>query len=71
MAILDLHSQCVTSLAARNRMMRDLAVQALNLVIALRRPPKEASIIRIAATNIVHMNIRSFRSSLGSKCPLS
>lgn len=38
--ILDLHSRRVIGWAVSNRMKRDLAIRALNMAIALRRPPK-------------------------------
>lgn len=38
--ILDLHSRRVVGWAVSNRMKRDLAIRALNMAIALRRPPK-------------------------------
>ncbi len=38
--VLDLHSRRVIGWAVSNRMKRDLAVRALNMAIALRRPPK-------------------------------
>ena len=38
--VLDLHSRRVIGWAVRNRMKRDLAIRALNMAIALRRPPK-------------------------------
>ena len=38
--ILDLHSRRVIGWAVSNRMQRDLAIRALNMAIALRRPPK-------------------------------
>ncbi|QFT92011.1 Integrase core domain protein [Roseovarius sp. THAF9] len=37
---LDLHSRRVIGWAVSNRMKRDLAIRALNMAIALRRPPK-------------------------------
>ena len=39
-AILDLHSRRVIGWAISNRMKKDLAIRALNMAIALRRPPK-------------------------------
>jgi len=39
--VLDLHSRRVVGWAVSNRMKRDLAVRALNMAIALRRPPKD------------------------------
>lgn len=39
--ILDLHSRRVIGWAVSNRMKRDLAIRALNMAIALRRPPKD------------------------------
>ena len=38
--IIDLYSRRVIGWAVSNRMMRDLAVRALDMAIALRRPPK-------------------------------
>jgi transposase InsO family protein len=38
--ILDLHSRRVIGWAVSNRMKRDLAIRAMNMAIALRRPPK-------------------------------
>nr|WP_321455390.1 IS3 family transposase [uncultured Cohaesibacter sp.] len=38
--ILDLHSRRVVGWAVSNRMKRDLAIRALNMAIALRRPPE-------------------------------
>jgi len=38
--ILDLHSRRVIGWAVSNRMKRDLTIRALNMAIALRRPPK-------------------------------
>ena len=38
--ILDLHSRRVIGWAVSSRMKRDLAIRALNMAIALRRPPK-------------------------------
>ena len=38
--ILDLHSRRVIGWAVSNRMKRDLAIRALSMAIALRRPPK-------------------------------
>lgn len=38
--ILDLHSRRVIGWAVSNRMKRDLAIRALNMAIAFRRPPK-------------------------------
>ena len=38
--ILDLHSRRVIGWAVSNRMKRDLAIQALNMAIAFRAPPK-------------------------------
>jgi len=38
--ILDLHSRRVIGWAASSRMKRDLAIRALNMAIALRRPPR-------------------------------
>lgn len=38
--ILDLHSRRVIGWAINNRMKKDLAIRALNMAIALRRPPK-------------------------------
>ena len=38
--ILDLHSRRVIGWAVSNRMKRDLAIQALNMAIAFRSPPK-------------------------------
>ncbi len=38
--VLDLHSRRVIGWAVSNRMKRDLAIRALNMAIALRRPPK-------------------------------
>jgi transposase InsO family protein len=38
--ILDLHSRRVIGWAVSNRMKRDLAIRALNMSIALRRPPR-------------------------------
>ena len=38
--ILDLHSRRVIGWAVSNRMKRDLAIRALNMAIALRRPPQ-------------------------------
>jgi len=38
--ILDLHSRRVIGWAVSNRMKRDLAIRALEMAIALRRPPK-------------------------------
>lgn len=38
--VLDLHSRRVVGWAVSNRMKRDLAIRALNMAIALRRPPK-------------------------------
>jgi len=38
--ILDLHSRRVIGWAVSNRMKRDLAIRALKMAIALRRPPK-------------------------------
>lgn len=38
--ILDLHSRRVIGWAASNRMKKDLAIRALEMAIALRRPPK-------------------------------
>ena len=37
---LDLHSRRVVGWAISNRMKKDLAIRALNMAIALRRPPK-------------------------------
>lgn len=37
--VLDLHSRRVIGWAVSNRMKRDLAIRALNMAIALRRPP--------------------------------
>ena len=39
-AVLDLHSRRVIGWAVSNRMKRDLAIRALEMAIALRRPPK-------------------------------
>ncbi len=39
-AVLDLYSRRVIGWAVSNRMKRDLAIRALNMAIALRRPPK-------------------------------
>ena len=41
--VLDLHSRRVIGWAVSNRMKRDLATRALNMAIALRRPPKGCS----------------------------
>ena len=38
--ILDLHSRRVIGWAISNRMKKDLAIRALNMAIALRRPPR-------------------------------
>ncbi|WP_390922452.1 IS3 family transposase [Parasedimentitalea psychrophila] len=38
--VLDLYSRRVVGWAVSNRMKRDLAIRALNMAIALRRPPK-------------------------------
>ena len=38
--VLDLHSRRVIGWAVSNRMKRDLAIRALDMAIALRRPPK-------------------------------
>ncbi|SPJ26086.1 hypothetical protein PAA8504_03942 [Palleronia abyssalis] len=38
--VLDLHSRRVIGWAISNRLKKDLAVRALNMAIALRRPPK-------------------------------
>lgn len=38
--VLDLHSRRVIGWASSNRMKRDLAIRALEMAIALRRPPK-------------------------------
>ena len=38
--VLDLYSRRVIGWAVSNRMKRDLAIRALNMAIALRRPPK-------------------------------
>ena len=38
--VLELHSRRVIGWAVSNRMKRDLAIRALNMAIALRRPPK-------------------------------
>lgn len=38
--VLDLHSRRVIGWAVSSRMKRDLAIRALNMAIALRRPPK-------------------------------
>jgi putative transposase len=38
--ILDLHSRRVIGWAVSNRMTRDLAIRALNMALALRRPPE-------------------------------
>jgi transposase InsO family protein len=38
--VLDLHSRRVIGWAVSNRMKRDLAIRALEMAIALRRPPK-------------------------------
>ena len=38
--VLDLHSRRVIGWAVSNRMKRDLAIRALKMAIALRRPPK-------------------------------
>jgi len=40
-AVLDLHSRRVIGWAVSNRMKRDLAIRALNMAVALRRPPKD------------------------------
>lgn len=37
--IIDLFSRCVVGWAIRNRMKQDLALRALNMAIAIRRPP--------------------------------
>jgi len=39
--VLDLHSRRVIGWVVSNRMKRDLAIRALNMAIALRRPPKD------------------------------
>lgn len=39
--VLDLYSRRVIGWAVSNRMKRDLAIRALNMAIALRRPPKD------------------------------
>ena len=39
--VLDLHSRRVIGWAVSNRMKRDLAIRALEMAIALRRPPKD------------------------------
>ena len=39
-SFLDLHSRRVIGWAVSNRMKRDLAIRALNMAVALRRPPK-------------------------------
>ncbi len=39
--VLDLHSRRVIGWAVSNRMKRDLAIRALNMAIAMRRPPKD------------------------------
>ena len=39
--VLDLHSRRVIGWAVSNRMKRDLAIRALNMAIALRRPPRD------------------------------
>jgi len=39
--ILDLHSRRVVGWAVSDRMKRDLAIRALNMAIALRRPPRD------------------------------
>ena len=41
--ILDLHSRRVIGWAIAARMKKDLAIRALNMAIALRRPPKGCS----------------------------
>jgi transposase InsO family protein len=38
--LLDLHSRRVVGWAVSNRMKRDLAIRALNMAIAMRRPPR-------------------------------
>ena len=39
--VLDLYSRHVIGWAVSNRMKRDLAIRALGMAIALRRPPKD------------------------------
>ena len=79
--ILDLHSRRVIGWALSNRMKRDLAIRALNMVIALRRPPKgciyypagdyevicREGTIPIAAANTALTTTRSSCASMGSR----
>ena len=39
-AVLDLHSRRVIGWAVSNRMKRDLAIRALDMAVALRKPPR-------------------------------
>jgi putative transposase len=79
--VLDLHSRRVIGWAVSNRMKRDLAIRALNMAIALRRPPTgciyypagDYNVIcregttQIVAASIARMTIRKFCASTASK----
>jgi len=54
--------------AVSNRLKRDLAIRAHDMAIALRKPPPDAFITRIAAANIAAMIIKSGYASTISKC---
>ncbi len=65
--ILDLHSRRVIGWAASNRMKRDLATPALEMVIALRRPPEGCIPIPTSAANSGLMTTRRFYASTASR----
>lgn len=66
--ILDLHSRRVIGWAVSNRMKRDLAIRALNMAIALRKPPKGCIHHTDVAVNIALMTTRRFCANTASKC---
>ncbi|QCO57625.1 DDE-type integrase/transposase/recombinase (plasmid) [Pseudorhodobacter turbinis] len=63
--ILDLHSCRVIGWAVSNRMKRGLAIRALNMAIALRRPPKGC--IDYPAGGLQNNLPRGFHSHRGSQ----
>jgi len=79
--ILDLHSRRVIGWAASNRMKRDLAIWALEMAIALRRPPKGCvhhsdrrsrrcmhRLSRSGTASIARMTTRNFCANTASTC---
>ena len=79
--ILDLHSRRVIGWAVSNRIKRDLAIQALEMAIVFRAPPKGCiplagrrciatlrGITRIVGPNIALTIIRKSCANMGSRC---